>query len=59
MVAHEVTNVGIDRRQLTRIAKLAKSIMAPNPERSLTVIADQGYYRGEELRACEQANIET
>jgi len=58
IVAHEVTNVGSDRRQLTRIAKLAKSVMAPNPEQSLTVIADQGYYRSEELLACEQANIE-
>ena len=59
IVAHEVTNVGIDRRQLTRIAKLAKSVMAPNPEQPLTVIADRGYYRSEELLACEQANIET
>ena len=58
IVAHEVTNVGIDRRQLTRIAKLAKAVMAPMPAQPLTVIADQGYYRSEELLACEHANIE-
>jgi len=59
IIAHEVTNAGIDRRQLARIAKRAKAIMAPVPEQPLTVVADQGYYRGEELLACEQAHIET
>ena len=57
IVAHEVTNAGIDRRQLTKIAKQAKSVMAPNPEQPLAVVADQGYYRGEELVACDEANI--
>ena len=59
IVAHEVTNVGTDRRQLTKMAKQAKSVIAPEPEQALTVIADQGYYRGQELLACEEANIET
>jgi hypothetical protein len=58
IVAHEVTNAGIDRRQLTKIAKLAKAVLAPESDQPLTVVADQGYYRGEELLACEQANIE-
>jgi transposase len=57
IVAHEVTNKGIDRRQLTKMAKLAKAVLAPDPDQSLTVVADQGYYRGEELLACEQENI--
>ena len=57
IVAHEVTNVGSDRRQLSAMAKQAKSVLAPEPTQSLTVIADQGYYRGEELLACEAANI--
>jgi transposase len=35
----------------------AKSIVVPYPKDPLTVIADQGYYRGEELLACEKANI--
>ena len=59
IVTHEVTNVGIDRRHLTRIAKQAKAVLAPKPEQSLAVIADQGYYRGEELLSCEEANIVT
>jgi len=59
IVAHEVTNVGIDRRQLTHMAKQAKEIIAPDPKETLSVVADQGYYRGEELLACEAANIET
>ncbi len=41
IVSHDVTNVGIDRRQLTRVAKPAKLVMAPNPEQPLTMIADQ------------------
>jgi len=57
IVAHEVTNVGIDRRQLSPMAIKAKSIIAPEANIPLTVIADQGYYRGEELLSCEQANI--
>jgi transposase len=59
IVAHEVTNVGIDRRQLTNMAKQAKEIIAPDPKETLSVVADKGYYRGEELLACEEANIET
>lgn len=59
IVAHEVTNIGIDRRLLTKMAKRAKEVMAPEPKERLSVIADRGYYRGEELLACEQANIET
>jgi transposase len=57
IVAHEVTNAGIDRRQLTKIAKQAKSVIAPDPDQPLSVVADQGYYRGEELLACDETNI--
>ena len=59
IVAHEVTNVGIDRRHLTRMAKQAKAVLALEADETLSVIADQGYYRGEELLACEEANIDT
>ena len=59
IVAHEVTNIGIDRRLLTKMAEQAKEIMAPEAKEKLSVIADRGYYRGEELLACEEANIET
>ena len=59
IVAHDVTNVGIDRRQLSPMANQAKAILAPEVDEPMTVIADQGYYRGEELLSCEEANITT
>jgi transposase len=57
IVAHEVTNTGSDRRQLTKIARQAKAVIAPEPEQILKVVADRGYYNGDEILACEQANI--
>ena len=54
IVAHEVTNVGSDRRQLARMAKQAQEIM---PGQELQAIADRGYFNGEEVLACEQAGI--
>jgi transposase len=54
IVAHEVTNVGSDRRQLTNMAKQAKTALAVD---ELTVVADRGYYRSEELQDCGEANI--
>jgi len=59
IVTHEVTNIGIDRRLLAKMAQQAKEIIAPETKQKLSVIADRGYYRGEELLACEEANIET
>jgi transposase len=54
IVAHEVTNVGHDRTQLSAMAKQASSAMG-NEE--LTVLADRGYFKGEEILDCEQAGI--
>jgi len=54
IVAHEVTNVGSDRSQLTRMAKHAKEALEVE---TLDVIADRGYYDGDEIRACEQVGI--
>src|SRR3974390_3088601 len=54
IVAHEVTNVGSDRHQLTNMAGQARAEIAVE---TLEVVADRGYYEGEELRACEQAGI--
>jgi hypothetical protein len=54
IVSHEVTNVGSDRRQLTKMAKQAKAALQTE---DLTVIADAGYYNGDELRSCENHNI--
>ena len=44
IVAHDVTNVGPDRRLLTPMAKQAKAIMAPASDQTLRAVADQGYY---------------
>ena len=54
IVAHEVTNVGSDRRQLTKVAKQAKAAIG---SAALEVVADRGYYRSEEFLACEDASI--
>ncbi len=56
IVAHEVTNVGSDRRQLTHMAQQAKTALAVE---ELSVVADRGYYRNLELKTCEEANVTT
>ena len=56
IVAHEVTNQGSDRRQMANMAKQAKSALAV---KELRVVADRGYYRGEEILGCDKANIKT
>ncbi len=56
IVAHEVTNVGSDRSQLSLMAKQAKVVLKRD---TLDAVADRGYYNGDEIRACEQAGIET
>jgi Transposase DDE domain len=54
IVTHEVTNVGSDRTQLARMAKETKAILQTD---TLEVVADRGYFSGEEILACEQAGI--
>lgn len=54
IVAHEVTNVGIDRDQLSSMAKQARTAMGVE---EITVIADRGYFKGEEILACHEAGI--
>ena len=56
IVAHEVTNVGNDRRQLTRMAEQAKSALSVD---EISAVADRGYYRHLELKACEDSGITT
>src|SRR5215831_13196704 len=56
IVAHEVTNVGNDRTQLAAMAEQAR---AATGIEDLTVVADRGYFKGEEILACEQAGITT
>ena len=54
IVAHEVTNVGTDRNQLSKMAKQARAAIDTE---DLTVVADRGYFRGEELLACDEVGI--
>jgi transposase len=54
IVAHEVTNVGTDRSQLATMAQAAKAALRSD---NLDVVADRGYFKGEEILACEQAGV--
>jgi transposase len=54
IITHEVTNVGSDRAQLARMAKQTKATLETT---SLDVIADRGYFSGEEILECEKAGI--
>jgi transposase len=54
IVAHEVTNIGHDRDQLSKMAEQAREGVGHN---ALTVLADRGYFKGEEILACDQARI--
>jgi hypothetical protein len=54
IVAHEVTNIGHDRTQLSSMAEQARSATGTQ---QLTVLADRGYFKGEEILQCEQAGI--
>ncbi len=56
IVAHEVTNVGNDRTQLANMATQAKDAIGTE---ALTVVADRGYYKGEEILACKENRITT
>ena len=54
IVTHEVTNVGSDRSQLANMAKQARTAINA---KNLTAIADRGYFKGEEILACDEAGI--
>ena len=54
IVAHEVTNVGSDRAQLANMAEQARTGMN---SKTLDVVADRGYYSGEEIKACDDAGV--
>jgi len=54
IVAHQVTNQVTDRRQLTPMAKQARQAMQ---RKKLKVLADRGYYAGEELVKCNRLGI--
>ena len=54
IIAHEVTNVGNDRAQLMNMATQAKEAIASD---ELAVVADRGYYNCNEIKACDDADI--
>lgn len=54
ILAHEVTNDGHDRTQLSSMATQARSALGAE---RLTALADRGYYNGPEILKCENAGI--
>src|SRR6202162_2489701 len=56
IVAHEVTNVRHDREQLSPMSHQTRDAI---DEKDLTVLADRGYYKSEQILDCEQAGIKT
>jgi transposase len=54
IVAHEVTNVGHDRGQLSAMATAARDAMGTD---RLDVLADRGYFDGEEILACAAIDV--
>ena len=54
IVAHEVTNEGTDRRQLTNMSIHSREALNQD---NLTIIADRGYFRSEEILASYHAGF--
>ena len=54
IVAHEVTNLGYDRDALSMMAVAARNAMETD---EIEAIADKGYYKSEEILACEVEGI--
>jgi transposase len=54
IVTHEVTNLGSDRAQLTKMGTAAKGAMGKD---ELQAVADRGYFSGPEIKACTEAGI--
>jgi len=55
IVAHEVTNAGSDRAQLSSMAQGAREAMG---RKKLRAIADRGYFSGRQIKACAEAGID-
>jgi len=54
IVAHDVLNVGHDR---TALADMAKQAQMATLEPNLTVLADRGYFSGEQILECERVGV--
>lgn len=55
ILAHEVTNIGSDRAQLASMGEKARDASGCD---SVTVLADRGYYSGDQIVACEGTGVE-
>jgi hypothetical protein len=56
IVAHEVTNKGSDRAQLSPRGEQAKEALGVE---EIEAVADRGYFSGEQIKACEETKITT
>ena len=56
IVAHDVINVGHDRDALSSMAKKAQEALG---RKGIGVLADRGYYKGQEIAECEKAGVNT
>lgn len=54
IVRDGTTNIGTDRHQLADMAELAREELGSE---TLDVVADRGYYEGDNIKACEDADI--
>jgi transposase len=54
IVAHEVVTDGVDRDQLAPMAEQARQAIGTE---ELTVVADRGYFKGEQILDCTNAGI--
>lgn len=54
IAAHEVTNLGTDRAQLSQMANKTKAALKTD---ALDIVADRGYFSSAEILACEEAGI--
>jgi transposase len=54
IVAHEVITEGVDRDQLAPMAEQAREATGI---KDLTVVADRGYFKGDQVLKCDQAGI--
>ena len=54
IVAHEVTNIGHDRTQLSKMALQSREALETD---DLEAIADRGYFKGPEILKCVEAGI--
>jgi len=54
IVAHDIINEGNDRAQL---AAMAGQAQAATGKTKLRVLADRGYFSGQQIRSCEQSGV--